>query len=89
MKIERKARGHEVELSAGDYAVLSRLPKIERDAWAGAIRTLRQWRKEGFDLYPGTTDKELVQYADVNLCHYQEYYGKIDSTIKFTRRNLT
>lgn len=86
LRIDQKAKGREVELDPGDYDVLKKLPKIERDAWAGAIRALKQWKKEGFDLYPGITDKELVQYADVNLCTYQEFYGKIGSSIRFTRR---
>lgn len=86
VKIYQKARGQEVELHPEDYDVLKKLPKIERDAWVGAIRALKQWRREEFDLYPGITDRELVQYTETNLCSYQKFYGKIDSSIRFTRR---
>jgi hypothetical protein len=88
LRIYQRARGGGVELKPEDYAVLAGLPKIERGAWAGAIRTFRQWRKEGFDLYPGITDIELVQYADINLCTYQKFYGKMDERVRFTRSAL-
>ncbi len=67
LRLESKTRGKDIELSPEDYKALKDMATEEREAWAGAIRTVRQWKKEGFDLYPGIVDRQSVGLADTNM----------------------
>jgi hypothetical protein len=80
-RVSRKARVEAVESYQHDLRS-ERQARVqigwEREAWAYALLQVRQLRREGFDLFAGVSDEELLGHLHIKLKTYLEWGGVKD-----------